>query len=38
MIVGGFYVRAVMFQRHVLVDEALRSLARRPKSRLFNVN
>jgi hypothetical protein len=28
----------VRMQRHLLIDEALRPLARRPHSRLFHVN
>jgi hypothetical protein len=38
ILVAAVEAASMRIQRHVLVDEALRPLARRPKSRLFHVN
>lgn len=38
VLVSAIEISNIRLQRHVLVEEALRPLARRPKSRLFHVN
>ncbi len=38
VLVSAIEISNLRLQRHVLVDEALRPLARRPKDRLFHVN
>lgn len=38
VLVSAIEISNMRLQRHALVDEALRPLGRRPKSRLFHVN